>query len=237
MSQTTGNTAGLVPLKLVSPDGWQKIVASYKSQDAKQYLPINYTAEQIAGYEVQRGILADSMTREDNAVLEFPIQAGGSGYMVLTKEVSRGTILLDPTDIYADPILDYGTFTNPIDAAIQAENYRFVRRFHQTPSMKTLGPVEQSPGTNITTDVALQAQARASTSSSTAHISGTCSMMPRNLGGVVDSGLLVYGVTGLSVADSSIQPLIPGAHICATVYAVAEKVNLYAPHYRCMILI
>ena len=53
-------------------------------------------------------------------------------------------------------------------------------------------------------------------------------MMPRHLGGVVSAELLVYGVTGLSVADSSIQPLIPGAHICATVYAVAEKVGVFS---------
>ena len=52
-------------------------------------------------------------------------------------------------------------------------------------------------------------------------------MAPRELGGVVDPNLLVYGVTGLSVADSSIQPMIPGAHICATVYAVAERVSTF----------
>lgn len=225
MSQTTGNTAGLIPLKVVSPDGWDAIVTTYRSQDAKQYLPSTYTTEQIAGYEAQRKILAESMTRLDNAVLELPILAGGSAHLLLTKEVSRGTILLDPTDIYADPILDYGTFINPVDVAIQAENIKFARRFFQTSSMQTLGPVEQSPGVNVTTNAQLQAHVRSTSSSSAAHISRTCAMMPRHLGGVVDSELLVYGVTGLSVADSSIQPLIPGAHICATVYAVAEKVG------------
>ena len=105
MSQTTGNAAGLIPLKLVSPDGWQKIVTTYRSQDAKQYLPVNYTAEQIAGYEAQREILAASMARLDNAVLELPILAGGSVHMLLTKEVSRGTILLDPNDITPTQLL------------------------------------------------------------------------------------------------------------------------------------
>jgi choline dehydrogenase-like flavoprotein len=41
--------------------------------------------------------------------------------------------------------------------------------------------------------------------------------------GVVDERLRVYGVRGLRVIDASIMPLQIGAHIQATVYAIAEK--------------
>jgi hypothetical protein len=41
-------------------------------QDASEFLPASYTQEQIAGYEAQRLLLADSMSRADNAVLEAP---------------------------------------------------------------------------------------------------------------------------------------------------------------------
>ena len=40
---------------------------------------------------------------------------------------------------------------------------------------------------------------------------------------VVAPDLTVYGVTGLSVADGSVIPLIPATHLCSTVYAIAEK--------------
>jgi choline dehydrogenase-like flavoprotein len=163
------------------------------------------------------------MSRDDNAVLEFPIQAGGSVPLVYTKMTSRGTVLMNATHRYAEPLLDYRTFTSPVDVRIAADAVRFTRRFWTTPSGLTFGAVEQAPGQNLTSDEDLIAAARRSTGASTAHLSGTCSMMPRELGGVVSPELLVYGVTGLSVADSSVMPLIPGAHICATVYAVAEK--------------
>jgi hypothetical protein len=114
---------------------------------------------------------------------------------------------------------------------IAAENIKWVRKVHKTSAIAALGPVEQTPGTNITTDADLMAVARRTTGSSTAHISGTSAMMSRELGGVVGPDLLVHGVTGLSVADSSIMPLIPGAHICSTVYAVAEKVR--PPAFAC----
>lgn len=201
-------------------------MGAYKSQHVASYLPDTYTTELIQGYEAQREILADSMSREDNAVIEYPINAGGSTFLLHTKPVSRGTVTLNQTDIYSEPILDYGTHTNPVDVLVANEALRFSRRFHQTPTMNSsFAPVEVVPAPGITTDEDLEYYIRTAASSTTGHLSGTCSMMPRELGGVVSPDLLVYGVTGLSVADSSIMPLIPGAHTCASVYAVAEKVR------------
>ncbi|KAL1868954.1 hypothetical protein Daus18300_005790 [Diaporthe australafricana] len=224
-SQTTTNLAGMIPLKQLSRTKWVSIVEAYKSQNVASYLPNTYTAELIHGYEAQREILADCMAREDNAVLEFPPAAAGTTPLMLTKPVSRGTVTLNQTDVYAEPILDYGTHTNPVDVLVASEAVRFSRRFHQTPTMNaSFAPVEVLPGPGTaTTDEELEDYTRSTAGSTTGHLSGTCAMMPREMGGVVSPDLLVYGVTGLSVADSSIMPLIPGAHTCATVYAVAEK--------------
>jgi choline dehydrogenase-like flavoprotein len=48
-------------------------------------------------------------------------------------------------------------------------------------------------------------------------------MMPKEIGGVVDSRLKVYGVQNLRVVDASVFPLETLGNIQATVYAVAEK--------------
>lgn len=225
-SQTTTNLAGLIPLKQLSITRWESIVEAYKSQPVASYLPSTYTSELVHGYEAQREILADSMSREDNAVIEYPINAASTTFLVQTKPVSRGTVTLNQTDIYSEPILDYGTHTNPVDVLVASEALRFSRRFHQMPTMiSSFAPVEVVPAPNITTDEDLEFHVRGAASSTTGHLSGTCSMMPREMGGVVSPDLLVYGVTGLSVADASIMPLIPGAHTCASVYAVAEKVR------------
>ncbi|TCD66628.1 hypothetical protein EIP91_001095 [Steccherinum ochraceum] len=58
------------------------------------------------------------------------------------------------------------------------------------------------------------------------HSLGTCAMMPREQGGVVDSRLNVYGVEGLKVADLSIAPSNVGANTYSTVCAIAEKATL-----------
>lgn len=55
------------------------------------------------------------------------------------------------------------------------------------------------------------------------HPSGTCAMMPVELGGVVNERLVVHGTSNLRVCDASIFPIEPRGNIQTTVYATAEK--------------
>ncbi|EMD35142.1 hypothetical protein CERSUDRAFT_139982 [Gelatoporia subvermispora B] len=55
------------------------------------------------------------------------------------------------------------------------------------------------------------------------HSLGTCSMKPRDKGGVVDSKLNVYGVEGLKVADMSIAPGNVSANTYSTAVLIGEK--------------
>ena len=55
------------------------------------------------------------------------------------------------------------------------------------------------------------------------HTAGSCSMLPRNKGGVVDNQLRVYGTKRLRVIDLSVVPLLPSAHTQSIVYAIAEQ--------------
>jgi choline dehydrogenase len=55
------------------------------------------------------------------------------------------------------------------------------------------------------------------------HAVGTCSMLPRSDGGVVDPQLKVYGTSNVRIVDASILPIQVSAHPQATVYALAEK--------------
>lgn len=55
------------------------------------------------------------------------------------------------------------------------------------------------------------------------HPTSTCTMLPKEDGGVVDSQLIVYGTSNLRVVDASIMPLIPRTNPQSTVYAVAER--------------
>ncbi|KDQ62486.1 alcohol oxidase [Jaapia argillacea MUCL 33604] len=58
------------------------------------------------------------------------------------------------------------------------------------------------------------------------HGLGTCSMKPREQGGVVDSKLNVYGVQNLKVADMSICPANVSANTYSTALVIGEKAAL-----------
>jgi choline dehydrogenase-like flavoprotein len=65
------------------------------------------------------------------------------------------------------------------------------------------------------------------------HPVGTCSMMSKELGGVVDPAGRVYGVQKLRVIDASIVPTQVSAHLSALLYGVAENLadHILTGHY------
>ncbi|KAH9481915.1 Dehydrogenase xptC [Psilocybe cubensis] len=221
-SMGVGNALATVPFPLLSPT-YQTTIDKAKAQNAASYLPRTYTTENINGFIAQRALILDSFGRKDNGVVEIPFSGGGGTSLVLEKPLSRGTVLLNTADRYAEPIIDYNCNINPVDSDVLVATVKFARRWYQAPSQQRLTPVEQSPGTSISSDAQIASWAANGMTPSTAHGCGTAAMAPREQAGVVSANLTVYGVTGLSVGDISIIPIIPSTHPCATVYAIAEK--------------
>lgn len=48
-------------------------------------------------------------------------------------------------------------------------------------------------------------------------------MLPKELGGVVDSSLRVYGTSNVRVVDASVMPFQVSGHLTSTLYALSEK--------------
>ncbi|KZV83035.1 alcohol oxidase, partial [Exidia glandulosa HHB12029] len=140
-SLTVGNVGAWLPLPVIAPD-YKDIVATMKAQDPKTHLPKTYDATLIAGYKAQLALLAKAYSGHGTGVLELPFNARGSAIMALEHPLSRGTIRLNTTDKYAEPIVDFNTFSNPVDPLIVARSWQFVRKWMATPAMTELSPVE-----------------------------------------------------------------------------------------------
>ncbi|KAH8200609.1 hypothetical protein TruAng_005206 [Truncatella angustata] len=221
-----GNSLMFLPLSGVV-NKYEELTDDIGSQNAVDFLPSLYAQSQplLRGFELQRKIVSELFLHNKSACCEiFPSITGGAG-VALQKPLSRGTVTLDPSDLDAPPVIRYNTLANPIDAATVVAMVRFQREHWSRPQLARYSPVETVPGAQYQTDEEIL-EALVSTGTiapSLAHPSGTCAMMPEDLGGCVGPNLLVYGTKRLSIVDASILPLIPGTHLQMTMYAVAEK--------------
>lgn len=206
---------------------FESIANNLTSADQLAHLPPAYTESEALtrGYQKQLEALQSQLLSPEAGLIE--ISSGGSGAVsvAVQKPLSRGTVLINSSnpDPSVPPLINFNAGANPIDLYIAISAIRKVREFMSADSLSSLNITEAVPGTAYQTDEELEAVLRQSLyGPSFAHPAGTAAMMPRELGGVVDNDLRVYGVEGLWVVDASMMPILPAAHTQATVYAVAE---------------
>lgn len=209
--------------------GSGSLVDALEAQELTAHLPAIYTdnPDLQAGFEHQRATLAADIRAGTVAAAELPAAGGGVMANAIMKPMSRGTVHLDASDPYGVPEVLHNAMTNPFDRSVLLAAVQYTRRVFGTEAVAELTPVEAVPGATATTDDAvIEALLGAGLLNPTfAHPSCSCPMMPREMGGVVDSELRVYGIERLSIIDASILPVIPAAHLQATMYAVAEKAS------------
>lgn len=173
--------------------------------------------------------VVDAMKSKDTVWSRYYVNATtGATRPILNQPLSRGSVNINTTDPFgASPVVDYRALSNPIEAKVLVEMVRWYRRYNFETSLKSLGPVETAPGSEVESDEDIAAWLAESFNPSDYHPSGTAAMMPLDLGGVVDQTLSVYKVKNLRVVDASVMPVLPGANTCQPTYALAEKVSLF----------
>jgi choline dehydrogenase-like flavoprotein len=137
---------------------------------------------------------------------------------------SRGFCHIRSANPRDKPILDPRYLSHPLDLEILARQTQYIETIVATaPFASLLKPTGRLPEGKEATSLDAAKDIVKERLLSTFHPVGTCAMMPRELGGVVDSRLKVHGARNLRVVDASVFPLETLGNIQATVYAVAEK--------------
>jgi choline dehydrogenase-like flavoprotein len=222
---TVSTNIGVLSLQKAT-SSYQNIITAAKNRDAADSLPADVDPTVLKGYRAQRTAILKQFASPNIGVGTVHWGTGDSALVYHLKPLSRGSVNINSIDPLANPLIDYRTATDPVDAQVYTALFRKNRQLFSAPSMQPLGPVEAAPfGAQLTTDAQIAAVMRDQINPSNAHQCCTAAMMPKELGGVVSSSQKVYGVQNLRVADISHWPMqISGAPM-ATIYASAERVS------------
>ncbi|KAK3313019.1 hypothetical protein B0H66DRAFT_644141 [Apodospora peruviana] len=144
---------------------------------------------------------------------------------VLNHPFSRGSVHITSGEVGAAPLWDPKFHQNEVDLEVLARGVQFVERIVAPTS--PFGKLLKTDGRRlpeiVADDLEKAKEIIRERQISVYHLSGSCSMLPRDQGGVVDERLRVYGAKNLRIVDASVFPLEPSGNIQSTVYAVAEK--------------
>ncbi|CAL1705809.1 unnamed protein product [Somion occarium] len=189
-----------------------------------------YSAGLREVYHVQLELLKDEDVPDvEIMVVPFsviPMGPAGRAYVnvppVLSRPFSRGTVHINSADPLAPPVIDPHIFEEDIDMEIITAGFKVSRAAAQFSPYKDIIAREVKPGPDVVTDDQIKEHIKSHVGT-VWHMVGSCSMLPRDKGGVVDAKLKVYGTNNIRVVDLSILPILVSTHPQATVYAVAEQ--------------
>ncbi|KAG2141131.1 GMC oxidoreductase [Suillus bovinus] len=212
-----------VALADISPELNAKVIASLQSEK---------DAGLAAQYKVQAEHLRQNVPSLEIILAPGPSKPPLQGFDASKKHVSicfaancplsRGTIHVTSKDSLA---IDPHVFENKFDLDTMVELVKFCRRLAQTPPLKGEGEgrlKEIHPGPDCKDDAAI-AEWICNNVNTTFHTASSCSMLPKELNGVVDPQLKVWGTHNIRVADLSVIPLHVGSHTQSVAYALAEQ--------------
>ncbi|KAJ0345200.1 hypothetical protein COL154_001788 [Colletotrichum chrysophilum] len=145
--------------------------------------------------------------------------------LLLAHPLSRGSSHITSASLESPAVaIDPGYLTHPLDVELLAIHVQQIEKIASTEPLRSqLKAGGKRVPAKPLTDLEEAKDFVRKTAVGAHHFTGTCSMMPRELGGVVDEKLRVHGIRNLRVADASIVPITVRANPQATVYAVAEK--------------
>ncbi|KAI4596961.1 hypothetical protein KJ359_004871 [Pestalotiopsis sp. 9143b] len=201
----------------------KRVLASMDTDASLKYLPSDTHPDVAAGYAAQVEAIR-GMTINGTTAGEEMIWFGGGFEVVnvLMSPLSRGTVRPITKDPFLNPAVDPRYATHPADMDRLVDAQLFYRKLIDTPQMRQIGLTDVTPGPLVQGRVALELYVRGVLTTAW-HPVGTSAMLPREMGGVVDPELKVYGVENLRVVDASIMPILVSAHTMGTTYAISEK--------------
>ena len=183
----------------------------------------------VTALKIQYENYRDWLLNEDVAFAELFLDTEGVINFDLWDLIpfTRGSVHILNGDPYIHRYAnDPKFFLNEFDILGQAAASKLARELSNAGEMKKYFAGESIPGDNLAYEASLEQWTDYVKKNFRAnwHAVSSCSMMAREMGGVVDSAARVYDVENLRVIDGSIPPTQVSSHVMTIFYGMALKV-------------
>ncbi|KAL2831862.1 GMC oxidoreductase-domain-containing protein [Aspergillus pseudoustus] len=183
----------------------------------------------VTALKIQYENYRDWLLHEDVAFAELFLDTSGMMNFDLWDLIpfTRGSTHILSSDPYLWQVAnDPKFFLNELDLLGQAAASKLARRLQNSGAMADYFDGELIPGAQLPYEASLEEWAVYVKDNFRAnwYAVGTCSMMARELGGVVDASAKVYDTEGIRVIDGSIPPTQVSSHVMTIFYGMALRI-------------
>ncbi|KAK7683857.1 hypothetical protein QCA50_013235 [Cerrena zonata] len=217
----------MVNLQRFIPD-WKNLLISAASQIANRTRTNGQKKQQAAQIKLLQDpansvveVLTEGVKITDDTA--DPSKGYISVLTLLQQPFSRGSTHINSVDPTVKPTIDPNYFDIDFDLKVLVGIAKWVRStWIQTTPFQNIVASLNFPGSEVQTDDQWITFVKNNIQSQS-HTTGTCSMLPKSDGGVVDPTLKVYGTSNVRVVDLSVMPQQFSGHPQALTYMIGEK--------------
>ncbi|KAJ6014192.1 glucose oxidase [Penicillium herquei] len=186
----------------------------------------NFTALKVQMEMYRDWILEHNVAYAELFMDVGPQSLGYSAWILLP--FTRGYIHILDSDPYLWKVaLNPRYLKNDLERYAQAAASQLVRNITKDSSLKHYIQEETFPGSTVPKNATVDDWVShiTQTFQPKYHAIGTCSMVAKDLGGVVDRFGRVYGIHNLRIIDASIVPTQVSAHTSSLLYGMGAKLS------------
>ncbi|KAF9075390.1 hypothetical protein BDP27DRAFT_1212524 [Rhodocollybia butyracea] len=194
------------------------------SSSASTLLPLGDPTV-AAGYEAISNTITNQFYSANVGQIELLLSITSTVVVLqaaIQHPLSVGELYITSNSVFNYPFLNPNYLVHSADLTILREGLKMARSVSQASPISSFLTGETVPGSSVSTDAQWNTWLEGAVGTEF-HPTGTCAMLPLELGGVVSPSMLVYGTSNVRVADASVYPFEFSSHLGAPTYGLAEQ--------------
>ncbi|KAJ3747680.1 hypothetical protein DFH05DRAFT_1480917 [Lentinula detonsa] len=235
MSYINSATAYVNLTTLLGSDNASALISSAQAEvdsSTSSFLPLGDSTV-AAGYKTIYDTVTNQFYSGNSGQIELLLSITSANVLIqaaIQHPLSAGELYITSNSAFDYPYINPNYLAHDADLTILREGFKLARLVSQASPLSAYLTGETTPGSAVSTDDEWNTWIESAVGTEY-HPTGTCAMLPLELGGVVSPSLLVYGTSNVRVADASVYPFDLSSHLGAPTYGLAEQASTIIRNY------